>query len=369
MKTTPYTTHETTIACTPEDLTPAWFTDMLRSARRITNSTVESVDTNMVGTGQLGSLLRATLSYDAPEPDAPHSVIVKLASVDEGSRALGVRVGAYEAEVQFYRQIAPSLQMALPRCDYAAFDAQHGWTTLVLADLSDRSEPGDVLKAGTVDQAAAALQELVGLQAPRWNDPDLVGEQWLNHNRTIALFDEVPGQASAVLERFGEHLEREQVSLIERIAPLAPKWVRGWEGPRVVLHGDYRLDNMLLGTTPDSPRITVVDWQTVKLGPPTIDASYYLGVCLPVELRRRHEQDLIADYHAQVVAAGIGNWSWDDCWREYRTQSIYGLYMALVFAAQVKQTARGDAMLAMATRCYADLALDHDAAKLLEQQL
>jgi hypothetical protein len=30
---------------------------------------------------------------------------------------------------------------------------------------------------------------------------------------------------------------------------------------------------------------------------------------------------------------------------------------------------RGDAMFAMATRVYADLALDHDAARLLAQQL
>jgi len=281
----------TTIAHTPEDLTPAWFTDMLRGAKRVTDSTVDTVEIDVVGTGQLGSLLRAALSYDRPEPDAPHSVIVKLASTDDGSRAMGVRTGAYEAEVRFYQQIAPTIRMDLPDCYYAAFDAQHGWTTLVLT------------------------------------------------------------------------------ALIERVAPLAPKWIRGWGTPRVVQHGDYRLDNMLLATRSDVPRITVVDWQTVKLGPPTIDASYYLGVCLPIEERRRHECDLIAEYHGRLIVAGVRDWSWDDCWLEYRTQSIYGLYMALVFGAQVKQTERGDAMFAMATRVYADLALDHDAAGLLEQQL
>lgn len=359
----------TTIARTPEDLTPLWFTDMLRGANRITDSVVATVAVDVVGTGQLGSLLRATLCYDRTEPGAPRSAIVKLASTDEGSRAMGVRTGAYEAEALFYQKIAPTIRMSLPHCDYAAFDADDGWTTLVLADLSGRAEPGDVLKASTVDQAAVALQELVGLQAPRWNDPQLAAEPWLDHNRTIALFDEVPGQAQAVLARFGDKLNSEHIALIERVAPLAPMWVRGWRTPRVVQHGDYRLDNMLLATRPEAPPITVVDWQTVKLGPPTIDASYYLGVCLPVEQRRRHEQSLVADYHRGLVAAGVRDWSWDDCWLEYRTQSIYGLYMALAFGAQVKQTDRGDAMFAMATRVYADLALDHDAAKLLEQQL
>ncbi|MEB3061938.1 ecdysteroid 22-kinase family protein [[Mycobacterium] zoologicum] len=359
----------TTIARSPEDLTSAWFTGMLRGAKRITDSTVETVEIAVVGTGQLGSLLRATLSYDRAEPGAPDSVIVKLASTDDGSREMGIRTGAYEAEVRFYQQIAPTIQMGLPHCEYAAFDAQHGWTTVVMTDLSDRTEPGDVLQGSSVDQASAALQELVGLQAPRWNDPRLATEPWLDHSRTVALFDEVPGQAQAILARFGDKLEPEHVTLIERVAPLAPKWVRSWGTPRVVQHGDYRLDNMLLATHPGAPRIIVVDWQTVRLGPPTIDASYYLGVSLSVEQRRHHEKDLMADYHRSLIAAGVRDWSWDDCWLEYRTQSIYGLYMALAFGAQVKQTERGDAMFAMATRVYADLALDHDAAKLLEQQL
>ena len=136
----------TTIARSPEDLTSAWFTGMLRGAKRITDSTVETVEIAVVGTGQLGSLLRATLSYDRAEPGAPDSVIVKLASTDDGSREMGIRTGAYEAEVRFYQQIAPTIQMGLPHCEYAAFDAQHGWTTVVMTDLSDRTEPGDVLQ-------------------------------------------------------------------------------------------------------------------------------------------------------------------------------------------------------------------------------
>jgi aminoglycoside/choline kinase family phosphotransferase len=354
-----------TIARTPADLTAQWFTDMLRGAGRITGTVVIAVANEVVGTGQLGSVVRSTLAYDAPEPDAPRSVMVKLASTDDGSRAMGVRTGAYEAEVRFYEDIAPTVRLDLPRCDFAAFDEDQGWVTLVLEDLSDGTEPGDVMKAGTVDHAAASLRELVGLQAPHWNNSELEAQPWLASARTEALFDEVPGQFEAVLGRFGDKLDGEHVSLVERVAPLAPKWVRSWGSPRVVQHGDYRLDNMLLATHADVAPLTVVDWQTVRLGPPTIDASYYLGVCLPVEERRRHERDLIAEYHAELVGAGV-EWSWEECWLDYRRHSIYGLYMALAFAAQVKQTERGDAMFAMATRAYADLALDHDAADLLD---
>src|SRR5438128_1301328 len=124
----------TSIARTPDDLTAPWCTDMLLNAGRISDTRVTDVEVEVVGTGQLGSLVRARLGYDAPAPDAPASVVVKLASTDDGSRAMGVRTGAYEAEVRFYQQVAGTVRMALPRCDFAAVDEQ-GWCTIVLDDL------------------------------------------------------------------------------------------------------------------------------------------------------------------------------------------------------------------------------------------
>ena len=44
------------------------------------------------------------------------------------------------------------------------------------------------------------------------------------------------------------------------------------------MHGDYRLDNLLFG---EDGTVTVLDWQTVSWGPPLVDASYFIGGCLP----------------------------------------------------------------------------------------
>ena len=48
-------------------------------------------------------------------------------------------------------------------------------------------------------------------------------------------------------------------------------------GPRGLVHGDYRLDNMLFGEAGAERPLTVVDWQTVTWGPATTDASYFLA--------------------------------------------------------------------------------------------
>ena len=53
-----------------------------------------------------------------------------------------------------------------------------------------------------------------------------------------------------------------------------------------LVHGDYRLDNMLFGEPGADRPLTVVDWQTVTWGPAMTDVAYFLGCALPDDLRR-----------------------------------------------------------------------------------
>ena len=55
---------------------------------------------------------------------------------------------------------------------------------------------------------------------------------------------------------------------------------------RGLVHGDYRLDNMLFGTAGADRALTVVDWQTVSWGPALTDLAYFLGCALPAQDRR-----------------------------------------------------------------------------------
>jgi aminoglycoside phosphotransferase (APT) family kinase protein len=326
---------------------------------------VEAVGVEAIGTGQLGSVFRVTPAY-AAGVTGPRTVIVKLASTDAGARQQGMALGVYETETRFYAKIAPRITMAVPACHLAEVDPQSGWFTLVFEDLGGRAVVGDVLAGGTLEQAQAAVDALVGLQAPLWNEPELEEEAWLaSPDATVALFASFTGQVEPFLDRFGGLLEPAQADLIRRALPRAVDWVRSWSGPRVVQHGDYRLDNMLFGAAPDAPMVTVVDWQTARLGPPLLDLGYYLGACLATEDRRRHERSLIERYHEGLVAGGVSDFSLEDTLADYRATSLYGLYLAVGMALRVKQTDRGDAMFAAATRQYADLALDHDAGAVL----
>jgi hypothetical protein len=56
---------------------------------------------------------------------------------------------------------------------------------------------------------------------------------------------------------------------------LVTPWLLGVQDRFALLHGDYRLDNMLF--SPDRSQVTIVDWQTLGVGLPTRDLAYFTG--------------------------------------------------------------------------------------------
>jgi hypothetical protein len=356
----------TSIARTAADLTAEWMTQVLKQAGTIRDASVASLESTVIGTGQLGQVVRVELAYDREEPGAPRTLIAKLASANETSRATGTALGVYEVEVRFYQQIARTVELSVPRCHFAEVEPDTGWFTLLFDDVSAHSVVGDMTAGGTPEQAAIALTELAKLQAPRWDDPALRELSWLaDPARTQMLFGAFPGATERFLEQFAAELTPQAVALVERVVPKAVEWVNGWSGPFVVQHGDYRLDNMMFGASDVAPPVTVVDWQTVRLGPPLVDASFYLGGCLSREERRQHERDLLREYHAALEAGGVQGYSWEQCWEDHRRYCLYGVLMAVGTWGLVEQTERGDRLFLGAARQYADLALDLEADRLV----
>src|SRR5215218_6131167 len=82
---------------------------------------VSAVDTAAVGTGQMGDCLRLALEYSAPT-DAPPTLVAKVPSSDETSRATGMAMRTYEVEVRFYQELASRLPVRSPGCHHAEID-------------------------------------------------------------------------------------------------------------------------------------------------------------------------------------------------------------------------------------------------------
>ncbi|MDQ1425419.1 MAG: hypothetical protein QOD72_2917, partial [Acidimicrobiaceae bacterium] len=326
--------------------------------------TIVATSVEAIGTGQMADSARVFLTYDG-DGVGPPTIVAKFPSHDPTSRATALAIRNYEIETSFYRVLAPELPIRAPQCRHVFYDPATDAFLLLLEDLAP-ARTGDQLAGCTVDQAAAAVAELPRLHAPRWADPALADYAWLHRARddaraqTVAFYQAVlPGFG----ERYASRLDADVLALAERFAASLPAYQLRVPEATTVVHGDYRLDNLLFGTAEGGPPVGVVDWQTVYHGPGVADLSYFLGAGLLPDERRAHEAELVRLYGGRMAAFGV-TLDGDELWEQYRLLTMGGVIMSVIASMIVKQTDRGDDMfMAMANR-HGRHALDLEAEQL-----
>src|SRR3954471_1115385 len=337
----------------PEDLDSAWLSTVL-------GAPVRDFALTRIGTGQMSESYRVALDWDGE----PASVVLKVAASDPTSRATGVGLGAYEREIRFYREIAPRLEgAALARCHSALFDAAEGWFTLLLGDAGPAVQ-GDQIRGCTPDEARLAIAELARLHAPLLGDPELAATPWLNQDSPLnqALLAQL---WTGFLERYQERLAPDHRALIERFLQSVDGWALDRRAPLGLVHGDYRLDNLLVRAEGSPLPFCVVAWQPVGWGPAMSDAAYFTGGSLTVDDRRAHEDELLRAYFDALGDQQA--LSWEACREGYRRGCFSGVLMAVAASMLVERTERGDEMFMTLLARHCQQALDLDAVGLLAE--
>ncbi|MCU1484738.1 MAG: hypothetical protein JWN67_1484 [Actinomycetia bacterium] len=320
------------VAAVVEELTPEWLSEALGRG-------VTAVEAERVGTGQIGASYRLHLTWDGPP-----TLVAKLAAGDDEARA---RVSdGYKAEVRFYTELASTVRVRTPRCWYGAVTDDGTNFTLLLDDLAP-AVPGVQADGCSVAQATAAVENLAGLHAPRWCDPTLTTLGTMSFDAGAAEFvGEVMGQGVAqFVERYAEQLEAEDVTTLHESAEAVSAFLLARPERFALLHGDYRLDNLMFGA-----EVHVVDWQTLTVGLPGRDLGYFLGTSLKTTDRRAHERDVVAAYHRDL---GVDGYDLATCWDDYRAGMFQGPMITVLGAifATAERSDRADGMfLAMARR-------------------
>ena len=334
----------------PEEVTPEWLTAVLHAAGELDEvGRVTAIESEPVGTGQVGDSVRFTLAYAGTE--GPASVVGKFPAADETSRAAAAATRTSEVETRFYQQLRDRVSITTPKPYVALLDLDANEFVLLMDDLAP-AEQGDQLAGCDRDAAAIAMEEVARLHAPVWGDASLAELPWLNR----ASED---GQAFYIqlmstfwpgfLDRYGDRVDPAVVDAGHELVARLGEYFAHRPEPHTAAHGDYRLDNMLF--SPDGRTLTTVDWQTVALGPGATDVAYFLGTSLTPDLRAADEAELVRTYHDALLAGGVREYSFDRCWEDYRRFAFSGFLMAVLASMLVGQTERGDEMfMAMANR-------------------
>ncbi|OBG76267.1 MULTISPECIES: phosphotransferase family protein [unclassified Mycobacterium] len=327
----------------PADVTPAWLSAALSS--RGATVQVAEVEVVAIGTGQTGATYRVSARYASDPGDLPSTFVIKLPAQDDTVRDRVV-IG-YRSECAFYSAVVDRVTVPTPRCFYSEISADAMEFALLLADQAPAVQ-GDQLAGCDEVEARLAVTALAGLHAPSWCDP-----VWLDFPEIpFARPDEAGAQgmgavatmsAEITLERLGHRMSAEDRETFSAAMGLVTPWLLSEYDRFALLHGDYRLDNLLFD--PQRTRVSVVDWQTLGVGLPARDLAYFTATSLDSGLRAALEGQLVADYHLALTAGGVGDYDHESCWRDYRLGALQAPLISALGFAFASATERGDDMV------------------------
>ena len=336
----------------PDAVTGEWLGGML-------GARVASIRWEAIGTGQVGDSVRFHIEYAAGE--GPATLAGKFAAADPTCRATAAMFGLYRKEVAFYRHAAPLLDVRVPQVRFTDASDDGAAFILLFEDLGP-ARGGDQIAGCTPADARAAIVQAAAFHAPSWGRPDVLDAGWIRppddlRERIGAMYP----QAHAVFrERYAATLEPELMAVCDALADNAALWFARADPPQCLIHGDFRLDNMLFDIRGGAEPIAVLDWQTVATGRAMTDVGYFLGCGIGPALRAAHEDELLELYFAEMERRGV-RLPRDEAWGDYRLGALHGVSTAVFSAAFVQRTPRGDANFLSMARGACSLALAHDS--------
>ena len=333
----------------PGDVTPGWLSAVL--SERGTPVDVAEVDVVGIGTGQTGATYRVTASYATDPGGLPGTFVIKLPAQDDAVRDRVVL--GYRSECAFYAVVADRVRVPTPRCFYCEITEDALDYALLLADQAPAVQGDQIVGCGE-QEARLAVVALAGLHGPSWRD-----SAWLDFP---AIAFGRPDEASAkglgevakmsadiTLEKLGDRMSADDRETFTTTMGLVTPWLLAERDRFALIHGDYRLDNMLFD--PDRTRVSVVDWQTLGVGLPARDLAYFTATSLDSQLRSAIEKDLVDEYYLALLGYGVTNYDPATCWRDYRLGVPRALLISALGFAFAAATERGDDMvLAMLRR-------------------
>lgn len=364
-----------TIPQSVHEFTPELFTKIARQLYPdVTVTSVKVVKVHAYGDGNVSTTERATfdLEYAPGAPDLPRRVMLKLSlgAPDADADAWYLTLHAlFRNEVNFYNGIRPELDIEAPRTLGGYFDAETKQYLLILEDLGERNAIfPTMLDAVEVDDVRHVLDTYARLHATFWDSPRFANDlSWVETHleggveslMRSAIPDGIRNELALhkfkreTLEWLGTtepHLYNGMCALKAHQATL----------PQTLLHGDshlmntYRLQNGTGG---------LHDWQLCVRGYALNDVSYFITTSLSIELRRKHERELLSYYREKLRSFGVATPPDEEAlWNEHRRATHWSLYNGWI---PCPAESYGWDMLATAVQRVAVAFSDHDTHRLV----
>ena len=314
---------------TVDEITPEWMTRVLRESGAIWDSSVESVEVENIGEdlGAWSDVNRLVLHYDSPESTAPRSLVAKSGLRSEALDripAFRIAVANINArESRFYRELAPNCGLGTPRHYFSSFDMETAEVIYLLEDVGHLRSI-DQEEDCSLDDGRAALLALANMHGSWWGGEQLAARSWLRDHGTPGPPEHARSNFEQNIDPFlkisGNHapvgIEGVARKFLPKLVDVATEMATT---PVTLAHGDFRSGNLFFDDSPDAEhRVVAFDWQTAGRVRCADDVSYFLLMSFGVASRRKHEHQLLSEYHAALLDRGVADYTYEEFLNDVR---------------------------------------------------
>ena len=317
-----------------DDLTTTWLTDVLRDKGVLDCGHVTDVtEASTNHQASLNYFLNVSYSADAPV-SAPKTLFLKLSRPE--------RLPLTASEVEYYTKIVAQTPLKItPICYSAEYDSEKGAYHILLEDVSATHTGLSLSYPPVTAHALAMAKTLARLHAYWWEKPTLNTVSDLPTEAVIQRYLDacLPGLLP-MFDFLGDRITDQQKHLITTLTEQYPRWMlaRTQRTPSylTLIHGDCHNANWLLPKTDGDPYLVdrqPFDWSlTCWLG--ASDLSYMMVHWWYPKYRERVEESVLRTYHAELLAQGVSDYSWQQLRDDYRLCAIQSLYVPLAWCTE-----------------------------------
>ena len=327
-----------------EQLTPDWLTNIFKNKGYLSQGKVTKIIRKNPEVSITSNMhyLELKFSNDAHKIPNNPDIALKLPKHWDYNKAIG------RHEAKFYSIVAEAVnQMPIPTCYDAAISEETGWSHIILEDLSKTHVEIEPLQGGgwhpppTKHYCEKAIDSLAEIHAFWWNHPKLkelskhafifsnFKENSYNDKEHVIFWGSPTYENendNQLLDRFlkflGDRISEKRKKLLKIIFSLFPQvaYERIKKENITVIHIDAHLGNYFFPKDMKSQKSKAIlyDWQSWGIGAGCQDLAYMIGFCFYPDYRHLMEKDLINHYYNNLLKSGIKDYSWDDCWDDYK---------------------------------------------------
>jgi hypothetical protein len=300
---------------------------MLREAGALPQGTVTGFEITHRLQTTVSNLCFATVTCSADASPLPRNVLVKWPLEGTAAPDNGL------PELTFYRELAPVLSSPPIVRRVAAAPSSSGPQWLVLEDLRSTHTNPPWPDPPSHIEARGAVSALAMIHAHWWEAPTLgttIGAPH-THASLRAMVTSIAASLPGFLDALGDSLAPRDHRLLETVfgSSLAP-WLRLADSRALtVTHGDAHTWNFLYPRS-GSGLPYLIDWQLWHLDVGARDLAFLIALHWDAKLRQEVERPLLRLYHERLVAAGVGGYSFDELWLDYRRCVVRNLTFPII---------------------------------------